>query len=54
MPPQTNVYVTAPQASQAKGVLSLFKSKAGFDQSWSTIRGLGQPTRRASRRPVFE
>lgn len=53
MPPQTNVYVNAPQASKAKGFLSFFKSKAD-SQRWSTVRSLGQPPRPAPRRPVFE
>jgi len=53
MPSQTNVYVTAPQAAKAKGVMGFFKSKAG-SQDWSTVRSLGQPPRRAPRRPVFE
>jgi hypothetical protein len=58
MPPQTNVYVTAPQAVspvvKAKAFLGFFKSKADAGHDWSTIRALGQSTRGASRRPVFE
>ena len=58
MPPQTNVYVTAPhaalQAAKAKGFMGFLKPKAKLEQGWSTIRSLGQSPRRASRRPVFE
>ena len=58
MPPQTNVYVTAPQAAptaaKTKAFLGFFKSKADAGHDWSTIRALGQPTRRAPRSPVFE
>lgn len=58
MPPQTNVYVNAPQAKQApasgKGLLSFFKSKAEPAQGWSTVRTLGHSTRRTARRPVWE
>ncbi|HJV40574.1 hypothetical protein [Caulobacter sp.] len=54
MPPQTNVYVNAPQAAKAKGFMGFSKSKAEPAQGWSTIRTLGQVTRRAARRPVWE
>ena len=54
MPPQTNVYVNAPQAPKAKGFMGFFKSKAEPAQGWSTVRTLGQTTRRAARRPVWE
>lgn len=54
MPPQTNVYVNAPQADQAKGVLNFFKSKAEPAKGWSTVRTLGHSTRRTARRPVWE
>ena len=54
MPPQTNVYVTAPQAAKAKGFLSFFKSKSETGQDWATVRALGQSTRRAPRSPVLE
>ena len=54
MPPQTNVYVNAPQAPKAKGFMGFFKSKAEPAPGWSTIRTLGQTNRRAARRPVFE
>ncbi|MDR6624623.1 hypothetical protein [Caulobacter segnis] len=54
MPPQTNVYVTAPQTAKAKGFMGFFKPKAKLEQGWSTIRSLGHSPRRASRQPVFE
>lgn len=54
MPPQTNVYVTAPQAAKAKGFLGFFKSKSEAGQGWATVRALGQSTRRAPRSPVLE
>lgn len=54
MPPQTNVYVTAPQAAKAKGFIGFFKSKAERAQDWSTVRTLGQDSRRTPRRPVWE
>ncbi len=55
MPPQTNVYVNAPQAKPAKGFLGLFKPKAEPVRDWTTIRTLGHsPTRRSARRPVWE
>ena len=65
MPPQTNVYVNAPQAKPAKGLLDLFKSRAGSNRRWigqsphgPTVRALGDTwsssTRRSARRPVWE
>lgn len=54
MPPQTNVYVNAPQAKPAKGLMSFFKSPAEPAKGWSTVRTLGHSTRRAARRPVWE
>ena len=54
MPPQTNVYVNAPQAKQAKGFMGLFKSQPELAKGWSTVRTLGHSTRRAARRPVWE
>ena len=54
MPPQTNVYVTAPQASKAKGFLAFFKSRPEGGDRWATVRALGQSTRGGSRRPVLE
>lgn len=58
MPPQTNVYVTAPQvvasAAKAKGFMSFFKSKAEAAHDWTTVRALGQSTRRVPRSPVLE
>ncbi len=54
MPPQTNVYGDAPQAKQAKGLLSFFRSQVEPAKGWSTVRTLGHSTRRAARRPVWE
>jgi len=54
MPPQTNVYDNAPQAKPAKGFLGFLKSKAEPAMGWSTVRTLGQSTRRTARRPVWE
>lgn len=58
MPPQTNVYVTAPQAApqvaKAKGFMGFFGAKPKGGHVWATVRALGQSTRGASRRPVFE
>jgi hypothetical protein len=58
MPPQTNVYVTAPQAApraaKAKGFMGFLKSKSEAGQGWTTVRTLGQSTRRAPRSPVLE
>lgn len=58
MPPQTNVYVNAPQAKSApvsgKGFMGLFKAQAEPGKGWSTVRTLGHSTRRTARRPVWE
>lgn len=60
MPPQTNVYDTAPQAKQGKGLLGFLKSAAGPNRRWigqSTVRAMGETwstTRRSARRPVWE
>lgn len=54
MPPQTNVYVTAPQASKAKGFLGFFKIRSEADEDWSASRALGSSRRRTARRPVLE
>ncbi|ADG12239.1 hypothetical protein Cseg_3819 [Caulobacter segnis ATCC 21756] len=54
MPPQTNVYVTAPQAAKSKVFLSFFKARSEGVANWTTARSLGQSTRRTPRRPVFE
>lgn len=54
MPPQTNVYASAPQAKPARGLLGFLKSKVTPADSWSTVRTLGHTTRRNARRPVWE
>lgn len=54
MPPQTNVYVTAPQAAKAKGFLGFFKAKAEDGQAWTTVRAFGSSKRRTARLPVLE
>ena len=54
MPPQTNVYAAAPQAAKAKGFMGFLKTKAEPGKGWSTVRTLGQTTRRTARRPVWE
>lgn len=58
MPPQTNVYVVAPEAAppaaKAKGFMGFLKAKAEGGRDWATVRALGQITRGASRRPVLE
>ncbi len=58
MPPQTNVYVTAPRAvpstAKAKGFMGFFKSKTEAAHDWTTVRALGQSTRRVPRSPVLE
>ena len=58
MPPQTNVYVTAPRAdplrSKAKGLLGFFKAKAEDGQAWTTVRAFGSSKRRTGRLPVLE
>lgn len=58
MPPQTNVYVSAPQgaalAARSKGFLAFFKSKAKDGHDWTTVRAFGSSKRRTARLPVLE
>lgn len=58
MPPQTNVYVTAPravpQAAKAKGFMGFFKSIAEGGHNWTTVRAFGSSKRRTERLPVLE
>ena len=54
MPPQTNVYVTAPQAAKAKGFLGFLRTKAEGGHDWTTVRAFGSSKRRTARLPVLE
>jgi hypothetical protein len=58
MPPQTNVYVSAPQAAssaaRSNGLLGFFKAKAEGGHDWTTVRAFGSSKRRTARLPVLE
>lgn len=58
MPPQTNVYVSAPQgavlAAKSKGLLGFFKARGEGGHDWTTVRAFGSSKRRTPRLPVLE